>query len=264
MDKKPVILITNDDSIEAEGLHHLAEAVSPLGEVWVVAPAFPKSACGHSLTLTRPLRLVEVGERWYKIEDGTPTDGVFIALATLFKKRKPDLVLSGINHGANMGEDVTYSGTVGGAMEGAIHGIKSIAFSQILTSFGEPGRSVNWENSKRVAYTITKMVLEGKLEIGERRILNVNIPNEERLKGFKVTRAGYRLYLNDIVVNRDPRGEEYYWIGLHPLNFKEEEGTDFWAIKRGYVSITPLRLDITDFDEIERLKRSGVEEVEIG
>jgi 5'-nucleotidase len=266
---KKVILITNDDGFDAVGLQKLVEAVSPLGEVWVVAPAHHKSACGHSLTLTRPLRLVEVGERFYKIDDGTPTDGIFIALAHLFRERKPDLILSGINHGANMGEDVTYSGTIGGAMEGAIHDIPAIAFSQVLTSFEraeeeekgkvellERERSIDWKNAQKVAYLLTKGVLEGKITIPHRHLLNVNIPNVKKLKGFQITRAGYRHYLNDIVVNRDPRGNSYFWIGLHPLSFKEEPGTDFWAIKQGKVSITPLTMDLTAYQDLSRLKES--------
>jgi len=258
--QKPVILITNDDGYGTEGIETLIGALESIGEVWVVAPAFPKSACGHSLTITSPLRLIEVKERHYKIEDGTPTDGIFVALATLFKNRKPDLVVSGINSGANMGEDLTYSGTVGGAMEGAIHNIPSIALSQVLTSFKEPGRKVDWDRSGQIARQVVQWVLEGQLPINHRTILNINIPNEKDLIGYKITRAGYRLYLNDIVTNRDPRGQEYYWIGLHPLNFREEEETDFWAIKNSFISITPVRLDITDFNFLTRLKESGVEE----
>ncbi|MEO1942231.1 MAG: 5'/3'-nucleotidase SurE [Campylobacterales bacterium] len=249
-----VILVTNDDGYQAEGLHHLIEAVKPLGEVWVVAPANPKSACGHSLTLTNPLKLIEVGERFFKVEDGTPTDCIFIALAHLFKERKPDLIVSGINYGANMGEDVTYSGTVGGAMEGSIHQIPSIAFSQVITSFEEEGRGIDWGQSREVAFQISRGVLEGRIPIPDRQILNVNIPNVREIKGYQVTRGGYRLYRNEVVLNRNPRGELYFWIGLHPLNFREEEGTDFWAIKNGFVSITPLKLDLTATETIPPLR----------
>ncbi len=248
------ILITNDDSFEAKGLHTLIEAVKDLGEVIVAAPAFPKSACSHSLTLTKPLKFIKIDKNFYKLDDGTPTDCVFLSFNEFFKGEKPDIVLSGINHGANLGEDVTYSGTAGGAMEGALHGIPSIAFSQVLKSFDNPPSELNWENAKKVARDITKKVLEKKIKIPHRHILNINIPNTKEIKGYKATKLGYRLYGTDAHKHKNPRGEEYYWIGLHPLRFKEEEGTDFNAIKNGYVSVTPIKLDMTGYESLEKLK----------
>jgi len=244
------ILITNDDSYEAKGLEVLYEAVKDLAEVVVVAPAHPKSACSHSLTLTKPLRFIKLKENWYKLDDGTPTDCVYLTIYELFK---PDLVLSGINHGANMGEDVTYSGTAGGAMEGALHSIKSIAFSQVLKSFDD-NIEINWEQTKEVVREIVKKVLENRLTIPHRHFLNVNIPNAKKIKGLKATKLGYRLYGNDAHKHINPRGEEYFWIGLHPLAFKEEENSDFNAIKNGYVSITPIKLDMTSYSALEKLK----------
>jgi len=248
------ILITNDDSFEAKGLEVLIEAVRDLGEVYIVAPAHPKSACSHSLTITKPLRFKKVDENFYKLDDGTPTDCVYLSFPELFNGEKPDLVLSGINHGANMGEDITYSGTAGGAMEGALHSIPSIAFSQVLKSFDNPPTEVNWENAKKVVRSIVKKVINKEIEIPHRHILNVNIPNTKKIKGVKFTKLGYRLYGNDTHKHTDPRGEEYYWIGLHPLNFKEEEGTDFDAIKNGYVSITPIKLDMTSYEVLKVIK----------
>ena len=248
------ILITNDDSFEAKGLEVLIDALKDLGEIYIVAPAFPKSACSHSLTITKPLRFIKLNNNFYKLDDGTPTDCVYLSFPELFNGEKPDLVVSGINHGANMGEDITYSGTAGGAMEGALHGIPSIAFSQVLKSFDNPPTEVNWENAKQIAREITKKVLDGKITIPHRHILNVNIPNTAKIKGIKATKLGYRLYGNDAHKHKNPRGEEFYWIGLHPLAFKEEENSDFNAIKNGYVSITPIKLDMTSYESLEKLE----------
>jgi len=252
----PKILITNDDSFEAKGLEVLIEAVRDLGEVYVVAPAHHKSACSHSLTITKPLLFKEIEKNFYKLDDGTPADCVYLSMDKLFKNDKPDIVLSGINHGANMGEDVNYSGTAAGAFEGAIHGIPSIAFSQVLKSYDTPPTEVNWDNAKKVAKDITKKVLEGKIKIPHRQILNINIPNTKKIKGYKITKLGYRLYGFDAHKNTNPRGEEYYWIGLHPLKFKEDEKSDFYAIKHGYVSITPLKLDITAYESLNELEKN--------
>ncbi|GAB6044678.1 5'/3'-nucleotidase SurE [Caminibacter profundus] len=251
------ILITNDDSFEAKGLQTLIEAVKDLGEVYIAAPAFPKSACSHSLTITKPLRFIKVDENFYKLDDGTPADCIYLSFPEFFNGEKPDLILSGINHGANLGEDVTYSGTAGGAMEGAVHGIPSIAFSQVLKSFDSPKTEVDWEVAKKIARDITKKVLYGKITIPHRHILNINIPNTKKIKGYKATKLAYRLYGNDAHKHLNPRGEEYYWIGLHPLAFKEEKGTDFDAIKNGYVSITPIKLDMTGYEALEKLKKEN-------
>ncbi len=253
------ILITNDDSYEAKGLEVLADAVKDLGEVYVVAPAHPKSACSHSLTITKPLRFKKLDNNFYKLDDGTPTDSVYLSFPELFNGEKPDLVLSGINHGANLGEDVTYSGTAGGAMEGALHGIPSIAFSQLLKSYDTPPSEINWENAKKAVREIVKRVINNEIQIPHRHILNVNIPNTHKIKGVKFTKLGYRLYGNDAHKHKDPRGDEYYWIGLHPLAFKEEKGTDFDAVKNGFVSITPIKLDLTSYEALENLKNKEFE-----
>jgi 5'-nucleotidase len=252
--EKPKILITNDDSFEAKGLNVLYEAMKEIGDVIIVAPAHPKSACSKALTLTKPLMFKKIKEDFYKLDDGTPNDCIYLALNEFFQDKLPDLVVAGINHGANLGEDVNYSGTAGGASEGAIHGIKSIAFSQVLKSFDKVESEVNWEKAGEIAKDIALKVLENKIPIPHRKFLNVNIPNTKEIKGYQFTKLAYRIYGNDAHKHTNPRGEEYYWLGLHPLNFKEEEGSDFYAIKNGYVSITPITLDVTDYNLLEKLK----------
>jgi len=248
------ILITNDDSFEAKGLEVLYEAMREITkDVTVVAPAMPKSACSKSLTITKPLMFKKIKENFYKLDDGTPNDCVYLALNEFYADKKPDLVVSGINHGANLGEDVNYSGTLGGATEGAIHGIKSIAFSQLIKSFDNPPTEIDWDKAKNIAKNIALKVLNNEIPLPHRKLLNVNIPNTKEIKGYKFTKLAYRIYGNDAHKYKNPRGEEYYWLGLHPLNFKEEKGSDFDAIKNGFVSITPVTLDITDYDLLKQL-----------
>ena len=239
------ILVTNDDGFESEGLLALVEALKPLGHVIVVAPTTEKSACGHSLTLTRPLNFVEIEEDFYKLDDGTPTDCVFLALNKVFtKEKRPDIVISGINIGANMGEDITYSGTASGAMEAVLQGIPAIAVSQVYRDHGASINELGYE-------------LADEFPLPSRRFLNVNIPSIpiSECKGFKVTRAGNRLYTHHAEVHHNPRGKEYYWIGLPALGWMETQGhvTDFEAINDGYVSITPVQLDMTSYDDINTL-----------
>ena len=251
------ILITNDDSYEATGLKTLIEATKDLAEIYVIAPVHPKSACSHSLTITKPLRFKKIENNFYKLDDGTPSDCVYLSFPEIFKETKPDLILSGINHGANMGEDVTYSGTAGGAMEGALHSIPSIAFSQVLENFDNTISEIDWNKTKEIVKKIVKKVINKEINIPHRHILNINIPNTKNIKGAKFTKLGYRLYGNDAHKYKDPRGEEYYWIGLHPLAFKEERGTDFDAVKNGYVSITPIKLDMTGYEALNNIKQKA-------
>ncbi len=256
------ILITNDDGFEAEGLHALREALSDLGEVIVVAPTIEKSASGHSLTLTRPLRFVEIEENFYKLDDGTPTDCVFLALNKLFADNPPDLLVSGINRGGNMGEDITYSGTAAAAMEGVLQGIPSIAVSQVCRSHCEELPSLGYRLAKRTIRNLAKKVLEGGFPLPERKFLNVNVPpvDPEECSGIAVTHAGRRIYGNDAQVHINPRGLEYYWIGLprldwHPRPHPGGYLSDFEAIRENYVAVTPIQLDMTSYSEIEKLKK---------
>ena len=253
------ILVTNDDGYDSKGLLALIEALKPLGKVTVVAPSTEKSACGHSLTLTRPLHFIALEKDFYKLDDGTPSDCIFLALNKLFtKENKPDIVISGINIGSNMGEDITYSGTASAAMEAVLQGIPAIAISQVYAEQGKSIETFGYALAQESIFTLVKKIFDNTFPLPPRKFINVNIPPvaKEACKGFKVTRAGNRLYAHNAEVHYNPRGKEYYWIGLPELGWMETQGhiTDFEAINEGYVSITPVKLDMTDHDEIETLK----------
>lgn len=257
MKNKYKILVTNDDGYEAKGLLSLVEALKELEDVavTVVAPANEKSACGHSLTLTRPLRFVSVGDDFYKLEDGTPTDCVYLSLSTLFEDEKPDLLVSGINRGSNMGEDITYSGTAAGAMEGVLHDIPSIAISQVMDFTNPDG---DFSLAKSTIKKLVTKIREGSFPLPKREFLNVNIPADTKEAKMQVTYAGFRHYANDSHLHRNPRGEEYHWLGLHPLDFSKREGkkgmTDFDAIEAGFISVTPIMLDLSAYKSMQTLK----------
>ena len=254
------ILLTNDDGFDALGLKALIEALLPIAKITVVAPAKNKSACGHSLTLDKPLRMICVEDDYYKIDDASPTDCIFISISNLFKDGyKPDLVISGINIGANMGEDITYSGTAAGAMEAVLHGIPAIAISQVGNDTCEDIKNGwDFELAKKIITELASKILNNNFPLEERKFLNVNIPaiKADECNGIKVTKAGYREYGNDTHRHLNPRGEEYYWIGLHPLLWKpsEKKDCDFEAIKANYVSITPIMLDLTSYNDIKAIE----------
>ena len=254
------ILVTNDDGFDSPALLALVEALTPLAKVTVVAPSTEKSACGHSLTLTRPLNFIEVKENFYRLDDGTPTDCVFLSLTKLFDdEHKPDLVVSGINIGANMGEDITYSGTASAAMEAVLQGIPAIAISQVYKNSGETIKTFGYDLAKESIASLVKKIFEGNFPLPERKFLNVNIPplSTNVCKGFKVTRAGNKKYGFHAEVHHNPRGKEYYWIGLPRLEWMETKGhtTDFEAVSDGYVSVTPVHLDMTSHDDITSLQQ---------
>lgn len=252
------ILITNDDGYESPGLVALKEALSSLGHVVVVAPACEKSACGHGMTLTRPLRFVRIEDDFYKLEDGTPTDCIYLSLNALYAEGfLPDLIVSGINIGSNMGEDVSYSGTASAAMEGVLHGIPSLAISQVLRDKNCFG--FDFALARECVYQLAKKILDGSYPLGFREFLNVNIPQltPKECKGIQVTELGIRTYGNDAHLHRNPRGEEYYWLGLHPLAWSERENgemSDFNAVMQGYVSLTPITLDFTARNRLAGLR----------
>ncbi len=260
MIKNKTILITNDDGYDSDGLKALIKAAKTLARVIVVAPATEKSACAHSLTLTRPMRFIEVDDDFYKLDDGTPTDCIFLALNAYFdENNKPDLILSGINRGSNMGEDITYSGTVAGAMEGVLFGVPSIAISQVCKDKCQNIFDYGYDLAIEVVIDLAKRVLEGSFPLGDRKLLNVNIPpiKKSEFKGYKITKAGYRLYANSAHLHRNPRGEEYYWIGLPALEYRvseDEQMCDLSAIEQGFVSITPVHLDLTSYSDIKILE----------
>jgi len=251
------ILLTNDDGYDSKGLLALADALRPLGRVTVVAPTTEKSACGHSLTLTRPLSFVEVKKDFYKLDDGTPTDCIFLSLTKLFKEHKPDIIVSGINIGSNMGEDITYSGTASAAMEAVLQGIPAIAISQVYNHGGKTIHEHGYDLAKQSIVTLVQKIFDEDFPLPKRKFLNVNIPPiaPSQCKGFKVTRAGNKKYGFHAEVHHNPRGKEYYWIGLPRLEWMETKGhtTDFEAINNGYVSVTPVHLDMTSHDDIKTL-----------
>lgn len=249
------ILITNDDGYESPGLLALIEALSDFGTITVVAPSTEKSACGHSLTLNRPLNFISVANDFYKLDDGTPSDCIYLALHSMFDVDKPDLIVSGINKGSNMGEDITYSGTAAAAMEGVLHGVPSIAISQVM-DFTQP--MGDFALAKKAIRAVVQKIFEGEFPLNEREFLNINVPHDVHELAFCVTYAGYRYYANDAHLHRNPRGLEYYWLGLHPLEFKARENReglcDFEAIEEGMVSISPIKLDMSAYKSIKRLQ----------
>ncbi|MCE3047362.1 5'/3'-nucleotidase SurE [Helicobacter kayseriensis] len=250
------ILLTNDDGFFSKGLLALQEALKDLARIVIVAPACEKSACGHGLTLNKPLKLIQIQKDYYKIDNGTPADCIYLALHSLFPTQKPDLVISGINLGSNMGEDITYSGTVAGAMEGAIYGIPSIAISQVLKNADK-----NYEDfslaQKTIRHIVTQ-IFQTSFPLIDRKVLNINIPYAKESNGYKITQAGYRLYEHTAQKSTNPRGQEYFWLGLHPLKWKNRTNavamSDFEAVQNGYVSLTPLTLDLTSFSDLENLQ----------
>ncbi|OQA58969.1 MAG: 5'-nucleotidase SurE [bacterium ADurb.Bin270] len=245
MKKKPLILLSNDDGYQAEGILVLRKAIKRLGAVVVVAPDQQRSAASHSITLHSPLR-IENPEKDLYLVSGTPTDCVILAVHEILNS-PPDLILSGINHGPNLGDDVHYSGTVSAAYEGGIMGIPSIAFSLAMN---ERGR---FDTAAHFAMRITKKVLKEGLPKGI--ILNVNIPDLpiSKIKGCAFTKQGKRDY-GDIVVEKvDPKGRKYYWIGGNENGFEDIPNSDCNAIRAGKVSITPLKVDITDVDALKSI-----------
>jgi 5'-nucleotidase len=239
------ILITNDDGVNARGLRLLESVTRQFSDdIWVVAPAEEQSGAGHSLTLTKPVRLRRHDERRFSVT-GTPTDAVMLALAHVMKDSPPDVILSGINRGANLAEDVTYSGTVSAAMEGALAGVRSIALSQAYSREGM-GDTVPFASAEAWAARVLGPLLDFETE--PRTLINVNFPamRPEEVKGVRVCRQGLRDYGRLRIVQRtDPRGYDYYWFGLGPMVETPGHSTDLEAVADGYVSVSPLHLDLT-------------------
>jgi len=239
------ILLTNDDGVNAPGLE-LLERIARLfsDDIWVVAPSEEQSGAGHSLTLTVPVRLRKLGEQRFCVT-GTPTDAVMMGLAWIMKDNPPDLILSGVNRGANLGEDVTYSGTVSAAMEGALAGIRSIALSQSYAREGM-GDLVPFAAAEAWAERTLRPLLDTPM--APRTLVNINFPAlaPEEVKGIRIVRQGLRDYGRLRIVQRtDPRGYNYYWFGLGPMIHTPGHATDLEAIADGFVAVTPLHLDLT-------------------
>jgi 5'-nucleotidase len=248
-----VILVTNDDGVHSAGLIALFKAMKEIGDAYIVAPDRERSAVGHALTLHRPLKVEELREHVYSV-NGTPTDAVVLGVHKVLPQ-KPDVVVSGINRGGNLGDDITYSGTVSAAIEGTILNIPSLAFSV-------PGdRNFHFETAASFAVTIVKFIIENPLPFDT--FLNVNVPNlpSGLVKGIKLSRQGKRTYDNAIQDISSPRGERHYWIGGGTPYWERAEDTDISAVEEGYVSVTPIHLDFTDYPALDSLRRLASLEV---
>jgi len=241
-----IILVTNDDGVHSPGIIALYKAMKGLGDVYIVAPDRERSAAGHSLTLHRPLKAEEIREHVFSV-NGTPTDCVTLGINKLLP-RKPDLVVSGINRGANLGDDITYSGTVSAAIEGTIFGIPSIAFSLISD------KHYHYETATFFTKRIASYVLEHSLPFDT--LLNVNFPNISKgeIRGIKLTRQGKRIYENSIQETFNPWGEKYYWIGGGRTFWEHGDEADMEAVQENYISITPIHLDLTNHGALSFLR----------
>jgi len=242
-----LILLTNDDGIHSEGLTHLMEVLLKQHDVVAVAPERERTCVGHAITLHKPLRIKEIGGGIYAT-NGTPVDCVFLGVKAIVRKR-PDLIISGINKGPNMGQDVNYSGTVAAAKEGAFLGIPSLAISLNARSH------FHFTDAIKAIEVIIEVVK--KKNLPDSTFLNINVPNVSynKMKGFMVTRLGKRIYNDKVIERTDPRGGKYYWIGGNGEQFESLEGTDFFAIEQGFVSVTPLGLDVTSIKSINSFKK---------
>lgn len=252
---KPVILITNDDDVTSPGIKNLVEAVKDLGKVVVVAPDRPQSGMGHAITIGSPLRMNKVNlfgdiEAW--ATSGTPVDCVKLAVDKILFK-KPDICLSGINHGANHSINVIYSGTMSAAMEASIEGIPSIGFSLLDYSY-----EADFRASQMVVKKLVSGVLGTKLD--KHLLLNVNIPiaTPEELKGIKLCRQAYAKYEEDFDERIDPHGKKYYWLTGEFVNFDKGRDTDVWALKHKYASVVPVQFDLTNYALKKQLEKNKI------
>ena len=241
------ILVTNDDGVHSDGIRALAAALKPLGEVTVVAPHTESSAIGHALTLRRPLRIEQTTDGFYAV-DGTPTDCVNLGVAVVLKGELPDLIVSGINTGWNLGDDVTYSGTVAGALEGALLGIPGIAISLRRTR----DYVFDFAPSAQAAAVLAELILRNPLP--DRTFLNVNVPKGVP-KGFKRTVQGKRNHITKISERLDPRGKPYYWIEEGIDEWAPHDRSDYHAVKEGYISVTLLHPDMTAYSAMDELEQ---------
>ncbi|HEX8474730.1 MAG TPA: 5'/3'-nucleotidase SurE [Pyrinomonadaceae bacterium] len=238
------ILLTNDDGIHSDGLIKLEEALRDVGDVYTVAPASEMSGASHSLTLARPLRIRQIDDRHWTV-DGTPTDCVTLALNKILPEDEmPHICVSGINHGGNLGDDASYSGTVAGALEATILGVPGLAFSLVARE------NFDFTEAARFAIVAVRQVLASGLPEGT--LLNINIPKGE-IRGVRVTRQGIKNARPIISEHIDPRGKAYYWIGEEYFSTKSEDGTDYQAIEQGFVSVTPMRSDLTNHSALTAL-----------
>jgi len=243
-----MILVTNDDGIQSKGIIALARALREIGNVFIVAPNIQQSAVAHSLTLHRPLRVEKIRKNFYAV-DGTPADCIHLGVNTILPKR-PRLIVSGINKGGNLGDDIIYSGTVSAAFEGTLLGIPSFAISLVSRSH------FKFDVAARFALRVARRIIERGLP--KNTFLNINMPNldEKEVKSYQITHQGRLIHSGDEVIEKvDPRGRKYYWIGGGQLIFEKGGNTDVEAVSRSCISITPLNLDLTNYSSIRELKK---------
>jgi len=248
MAEQLIIQVTNDDGIHSKGIIVLAKTLQEIGDVFVVAPDREKSAIAHSLTLHRPLRVEKIRKNFYAV-DGTPADCVHLGVNTILPKR-PQLIVSGINKGGNLGDDITYSGTVSAAFEGTLLGIPSFAISLVSRSH------FKFDVAARFALRVARYIIRSGLP--KDTFLNINVPNlnEKEIKSYKITQQGRWVRNGSGVIEKmDPRGRKYYWIGGGQLIFDKRRDTDMEAVSKSYISITPLNLDLTNYPSIRELKK---------
>ena len=249
------ILLSNDDGVHAEGLKVLQRELGKFADVWVVAPLEEKSTTGHSLTLHKPLRMIPMGHRFFGVS-GSPADCVYLGIRQVLKGM-PDVVVSGINRGANLGQDVYYSGTVSAAREACILGLPSIAVS-LAIDFGSPVNDLklHYITAAKLAARLVRQIKTKKLDLPKHTLLNLNVPDRPigKIKGIRLSRQGFRFYSGSILQRKDHRGKDYYWVGGQYKGFRREDGTDCTAIEDGYASLTPLKLDSTDLQFLSDLE----------
>ena len=253
--EQPVILITNDDGITAPGIRNLVDAVKGLGKVVVVAPDKPQSGMGHAITIGTPLRMNKV-EMFGEVEawqtSGTPVDCVKLAVDKILH-RKPDICLSGINHGANHSINVIYSGTMSAAMEASIESIPSIGFSLLDYRF-----EADFSAARHFIHKIVKAILQHKSD--KHLLLNVNIPAvpQDEIKGIKICKQAYAKYVEDFDERKDPQGKKYYWLTGEFVNFDKSKDTDVWALQNNYISVVPVQFDLTNYALKEQLEKKNL------
>lgn len=250
------ILLTNDDGVAAPGLKILEEIARKISDdIWIIAPAEENSGAGHSLSLSRPVRIRKHGPKHYSVT-GTPTDSVMLGVGEIMKGQKPDLILSGVNRGANLGDDITYSGTVSAAMEGTLAGIRSIALSQVYSKEGMAD-AVPFAAAAVWGERAVRPLLD--MEFAPRTLININFPaiEPEQVQGIRITRQGFHDYARSrIVKGTDPRGFDYYWFGLHGIEHTPGHDSDLEAMNDGFISVTPLQMDLTHDESLARLQKA--------
>ncbi|MBI4848065.1 MAG: 5'/3'-nucleotidase SurE [Nitrospirae bacterium] len=247
----PTILVTNDDGISSPGIKMLSKTLRSAGDVFVIAPETEQSAVAHALTLHRPLKFERAGRNAFFI-NGTPTDCVIVGVNKILP-RKPDIIVSGINNGGNVGDDVTYSGTVAAAIEGTLLGIPSIAVSLVRSNGNLRARASGYKAAAEFAREMVLKVF--KKGLPDDTLLNVNVPDTCRIKGVKFTKQGKRVYENAVQELSDPRGRQFYWIGGGAPQLEAGEDTDLDAVRKGYISVTPVHLDLTNYKALELIRK---------